>query len=452
MTLTHSEFDAELSLLIKQLQTCRPELKYDVSGHSSSSRLVKQKDSGAFEQSASQRTAVTLRVWDSQGRVGVVQLSSLHPEVVLSAVDMALETAAYGPTENLPVLPNSDSIVSARPTDASAPRTDEPDLDFEVLCEALDKSIQQVKSAHPDIQLVPYNSLKQMHVRRFYGNSAGLLKIQKNSNLSAVLYARGQSEGYRPRATGHWGEGVSLRDVNLPNVARVTSERLIAHLKPVKISSGRYPVVLAGPAFLDLLDAFGNFFNAQNILDKQSLSTKDSLGQMIASPLLTVADEPMHEWHVAPPLFDGEGTAVRSVPLIDKGVLCGLWHHSVSARAFSTQSTGHARVGAKMTVAPWFWSVAAGTGLGNFVSDCIWIEELSALHAGVDKMQGSFSLPFLGFRIQNGQRQSLEGVTVAGDIFEVLKTICAIDDKLERAEQGASPAIAVPSLSITCEE
>lgn len=63
-----------------------------------------------------------------------------------------------------------------------------------------------------------------------------------------------------------------------------TAEKTISHLNYEKVKSGKYKVVFSADAFLSLLGAFSNLFNAQNILDKQSLSTPDSLGKQIASP------------------------------------------------------------------------------------------------------------------------------------------------------------------------
>jgi PmbA protein len=142
---------------------------------------------------------------------------------------------------------------------------------------------------------------------------------------------------------------------------------------------------------------------------------------------------------------------VTQITIVENGIFKGLWHHTQSAKAFATKTTGHARVGAKMTVGPWFYNVAVGNGLGAVAKDCIWIEDVQALHAGVNSLQGSFSLPFQGFRIEAGKKTSLEGVTVAGDILTVLKSIMALDNHQERASGGVCPAVAVSELSITCE-
>lgn len=439
---------SEINSLVQKIIALRPSVRFDLSGTSVEDQTVKVKENESLDQSASQRTSATLRVWNNQGRVGVVQLTSLDQSELLKALDVALEAANLGPSEDLPEIPQpqtaGDLAVPAKQTALSA-------APIEQLGTALLSGVRDLKSAHPKITGVPYNALSQRRVERFYANTQGLIRSQEGGALSTYLYARGQADGHKPRAAGHWNEAMSLQDLKMSEVVQTAGDLLISHLHPVKLPSGQYPVVFSGHAFLDLLDAFSNLFSAQNIIDKQSLHSRESLGQQVASALLNVCDDPLHEQNVSPALFDGEGTAVRKTVLLKDGVLSGLWHHSVSAKAFSCEKTGHARVGAKMTVGPWFYNVSAGQGLGNFTDDCVWVDELQALHAGVNPLQGSFSLPFLGYRMHKGEKQSLEGVTVAGDILSLLRNIVAIDSKQERASGGVCPAVAVSNLSITCE-
>jgi len=79
------------------------------------------------------------------------------------------------------------------------------------------------------------------------------------------------------------------------------------------------------------------------------------------------------------------------------------------------------------------------------------IDDLSALHAGVQATQGSFSLPFDGWLVQNGKRTSVESATVAGDIRELLKSIIYVEKDLEFTGSGVAPRVWVDELSITGE-
>ena len=76
--------------------------------------------------------------------------------------------------------------------------------------------------------------------------------------------------------------------------SKEAAEKTISHLNYDKIKSGKYRVVFSGEAFLSLLGAFSNMYNAQSILDKRSLSTPESLGTTVASPLLSVIDNALH--------------------------------------------------------------------------------------------------------------------------------------------------------------
>ena len=79
------------------------------------------------------------------------------------------------------------------------------------------------------------------------------------------------------------------------------------------------------------------------------------------------------------------------------------------------------------------------------------IEDLSALHAGVKATQGSFSLPFDGWLVNNGDRVSVEAATVAGDIRSVLNGIAHLEADSEITHRGVSPHVWVDGLSITGE-
>ena len=79
------------------------------------------------------------------------------------------------------------------------------------------------------------------------------------------------------------------------------------------------------------------------------------------------------------------------------------------------------------------------------------IEDLSALHAGVKASQGSFSLPFDGWLVKDGERISVEAATVAGDIRKVLNNIIHLESTPEVTTRGVCPHVWVDGLSITGE-
>jgi PmbA protein len=69
----------------------------------------------------------------------------------------------------------------------------------------------------------------------------------------------------------------------------------------------------------------------------------------------------------------------------------------------------------------------------------------------VKASQGSFSLPFDGWLIKDGERRSIEAATVAGDIRQVLQTIVGFEGAAKVTPDGLSPMVWVEGLSVTGE-
>ncbi len=122
----------------------------------------------------------------------------------------------------------------------------------------------------------------------------------------------------------------------------------------------------------------------------------------------------------------------------------------------NTQPTGNANSGAKVTVSPHYYHVFCGEAATEEFSletaeKVVLIDDLSALHAGVNALQGSFSLPFDGWLIEKGKRTSIDSATIAGDFMELLQAIVYVEKEPEVTPGGVCPRVWVDDLSITCE-
>ncbi len=201
-------------------------------------------------------------------------------------------------------------------------------------------------------------------------------------------------------------------------------------------------------------------FNARSILDGVSLMNQNSIGKQIAVNNLNISDEGLHPENIGGFSFDGEGTPTQNINLIESGVLTNLIHSEATARKFGVKPTGHAGLGAKVSVSP-DWLVVSKSKNGKDLDESlcikkthreyILIDELSALHSGVKASQGSFSLPFDGWIVEDGIKTSIDAATVAGDILTVLNTIVNIENEQIVTHQGISPYVWVENISITGE-
>ncbi|MEL6159448.1 MAG: TldD/PmbA family protein [Cyanobacteria bacterium J06554_11] len=445
---------AKVQTIAKQAEAIAQKLsiaKYDIYGSSVDETSV-QVDKGEPKQvKASNRSSVIVRVWNDQNQIGVTSTTDVDETGLELALKTASEASTFGVRENAPDFsPQAKSptvevnFVKAEP--APVPQ----------LIETLVSAEKGVLDAHSAIASVPYNGIAQRDIERFYLNSEGAQRSEERTYASVYLYGKTEQEGRKPRAAGAMRFKNGLQQLDVESCVKEAAEKTISHLDYEKIASGKYPVVFSAEAFLSLLSAFSNMYNAQSVLDNRSLSTVESLGTEVASPLLSVYDDELHPENVSSETFDGEGTPTRRLALIEKGVLKNFVHSAGTAKRMTAEPTGHASIGAKVSVGLNYLDVLPGESADQAYSidnadGVVLIDDLQALHAGVNSLQGSFSLPFDGWLLKDGKRISVESATVAGDFREVLKNIIHIEPEAEVTPGGICPRVWVSELSITGE-
>ena len=429
--------------------------KWDLGASRSSSASVQVDRGEAKQLKAAQRSSITVRVWNQQGLVGITSTSDLSDSGLEKALMGAHQASEFG---------NPDDVPGFSPL-ATAPQ---PDLHRPVqeaqgiqrLLEQLLDAEQQLLGRHPAIGTLPYNAMNEGSSERIYLNSEGALRQAQRTQASIFLMARAEESGRKPRSGGAVRLALGSRDLDLSGCIDEAAERTISHLNYQPIDTGRYLVCFTPEAFLDLIGSFSSMLNARAVLDGVSLSKPESIGDQLAVPFFNLTDNGLHPAHVGAMPFDGEGTPTRALPLIREGRLENFLHSEATARHFGVNPTGHAGMGAKVSVGPDWFEVSRtpsmNTGADHLdhatsVDTFVLIDSLSALHAGVKASQGAFSLPFDGWLVQGGERISVEAATVAGDIRELLRSIVHLEPESVITHEGVSPYVWVDGLAITGE-
>lgn len=462
MTNTESltaSLDAEvLSQRLASLAHAEGVRRWDLGASCSTDTSVQVDRGEAKQMKGAQRSAITLRVWNDDGLVGITSTSDLSDAGLARALAGARDASAYG---NVDEIPDFSPLATA-----PLPVLEQPlstPLSILTLLDTLKEAERDLLGRHPAIGTVPYNGLAQRSSDRLYINSDGACRQQRLSTASLYLYARAEEAGRKPRSSGAVRLAYGAADLDVAGCVQEAAERTIAHLDYAPITTGRYTCVFSPEAFLDLIGAFSSLFNARAVLDGVSLSRRESLGEQLAVPFLSLHDNGLHPANVGAAAFDGEGTPTRRLSLLEGGVLRHFLHSEATARAFGVAPTGHAGLGAKVSVGPdWFeigptpGSSGGAPGLDRFAAGAsgderglVVIDSLSALHAGVKASQGSFSLPFDGWLVQDGVPRSIEAATVAGDIRTLLKAILGFEGPSKVTPDGLCPHVWVEGLSIT---
>tara|TARA_Y100001968_G_scaffold300908_1_gene312759 strand:+ start:168 stop:1556 length:1389 start_codon:yes stop_codon:yes gene_type:complete len=429
--------------------------KWDMGASSSRDISVQVQQGNAKQLKGSQRSSITLRVWNKNNQVGITSTSDLTSEGIKKAIRGAIEASLFG---NAKESPEFSSLAKTK-LEVKNPRIfDSHSIDE--LLSILKNAEKKLINTHKSIDSVPYNGLNESYIERIYINSEGANRHMKLSQSSIYLYAKSEEKGKKPRSAGCVRVNSNLEELDIDSCIKETSDKLISHLNYKPIETKKYLICFTPEAFLQLITSFSSMFNARSIIDGLSLMKEDSIGTQIAVPNLNISDEGLHPENVGAFSFDGEGTPTQNIKLVSNGILTHLLHSEATARKFGVKPTGHAGLGAKVSVSP-DWLVVSKSGsvvdkdeslsINKTLKEYIIIDELSAIHSGVKASQGSFSLPFDGWLVNDGKKISIEAATVAGDILKVLKGIVKIENEKIVTHQGISPHVWVENMSITGE-
>ena len=182
------------------------------------------------------------------------------------------------------------------------------------------------------------------------------------------------------------------------------------------------------------------------------------IGELVASPMVTLYDDPTDVRAYGASVFDGEGLACRKNSLITGGMLNGFVYDTVSGRRAGAPSTGSAvRGGFAGTPGPGCRALVLepGTldrdGVLSAVGDGIYVQSISGVHSGVSPVSGDFSVGAEGFLIRDGKlAEPFREATVASTLQKMLSNVLAIGSDVEwlpGIAAGQSLAIGEMSLS-----
>ena len=199
----------------------------------------------------------------------------------------------------------------------------------------LDPHVQQVKVLYRDVSQI-----------LSIANSEGVLTEGERVGTVfsvQVVSAKGNliQTGYEPVGGTM---GFELFDLYPPEgVAEEAAKRSLLMLSARKAPMGRMPVVLSSEAGGTMIhEAIGHGLEAD--LAQQGLSVySKKIGESVASPLITVVDDPTLPQKRGSYAFDDEGTPSQRTLLVEKGILRRYLYDRLTALKEGVESTGNGR-------------------------------------------------------------------------------------------------------------
>ncbi len=229
-------------------------------------------------------------------------------------------------------------------------------------------------------------------------------------------------------------------------VGRVAARRALRRLGARKVKTTEVPVIFDPETAASLVRSIASAASGPSLYRRASFLL-DRLGDKIASPLVTIVDDPLIPGGLGSRPFDGEGLATRRTVLVDEGVLQSYLLDSYSARKLGLASTHHAtRDGSGVSVGTSNLMLLPGREtpeeLIASVKQGFYVTELIGF--GVNGVTGDYSRGAVGQWIENGALAfPVEEVTVAGNLLEIFAAIEGVASDLALRDRTVSPTLKV---------
>lgn len=383
------------------------------------------------------------------GKMGYASTQALSEEEAKAVVDKAVDNAAYLESEEQVFLAEGGQVYQSVSTEPlPIPATDH------LIARALEVQDQIYASNEAVIDGCMTNAVVERGSTAIF-NSKGL-DLYADSTLTGWVMASVVSDG-KEMADEY---AIKLGDLDKIDtkaaIAKATAfalEKLGGEVAP----TGQYPVVFHPEAMTSLMAVYSSIFSserAQKGLSK--LAGKE--GTQIASPLVTIVDDPFYSGALIQRSFDAEGSPTRTKKLVDSGVFQTLLYNLKTAAVAGVQTTGNASKGAynaPVAVQPFTMYLVPGEqseeALLAPIEKGVYITDLGGLHAGANPISGDFSLQSSGYMIENGKKTTfVKSFTVAGNFYDLLMNIKALANNLETPGMGrfGAPSVLVEGLSI----
>lgn len=362
------------------------------------------------------------------GRMGYAWAADPAPREASALLEAARGAAGFATPDEANALPSADASEELPGLFREDLAAVEPDRKVAL---ALDLE-RAVVSASPDVRRVEEVLYGDAVSRVALASTAGLAAEYRRTDCWCVASAIAERDdetqtGFSFQVAREPGE------LDYEAVGREAAERGARLLGAVKPATERLPVILdpwAGAAFLGVL---ASGLSAEEVQKGRSLLA-GMVGERVAADALNLVDDGRLPEGPASAPFDDEGVPTSRTPLIDRGVLRGFLHNTVTARRDGTVSTGNASRRSYRGVPGVSTSnllVAAGPeppeALLASAGRAVYVQEVKGVHSGANPISGEFSVGAAGLRVEGGAfGEPLREMTIASTLPEVLRGVEAV--------------------------
>lgn len=386
------------------------------------------------------------------GRQAVCHTADLSEPAIEGFVRRAVELAAF-----------SEEDLDALPPEPEALARAVPDLELydpavaalgaqEVLGLALTAE-QAAMDQDPRIGNSEGAQCQASESLRALATSGGFAGAYAGSSVSLVVEPVADDAGGKKRSGHHWDAARHLAHLADPAaVGREAARRTLEQLGARKVATAQVPVIFSPEAGAQVLQTLFGLVSGSAVYRKATyLADRDS--SVVASPLVTVVDDPLISGAPGSRPFDGDGLACRRNVVIDAGRLACFLCDTYAGRRLGRDSTASAGrgVASPPTVTASNFRLLPGEATPDEMIAStprgLYVRHLMGF--GFNPVTGDFSKGAQGFWIEGGAwAHPVSEVTISASFDDLLQSIDAVGQDLDERFRMASPTFRVSTMTV----
>ncbi len=283
--------------------------------------------------------------------------------------------------------------------------------------------------------------------------TSGLFASERGGSASVSLVVAAEDGASVQLGEGYRAERRAAA-LDFAAAGREAGQRASSLLGARRAKGGKRAVLFEPWVGIEFLELLAELLAADEIQGGRSLLA-GKLGKNVASPLVTLRDDPRRPGGLGSSLFDDEGLPTCDKTMIERGVLREFFHDSYSAARDGLAPNGCAFRGD--------YSSLPGPGASNLylapgtatrealIADTkagLLVAEVLGMHM-VDPVSGSFSVGVSGLSIENGRlTRPVKGAMLSGNLLDLLSRVDGVACDLTFQGSLGAPTFRVSSLDV----